>query len=804
MRFDLWQNSRIWPAIKSNFIFLTGLLWLLLLLSALVVQVLAEWRTQERIFNDRSAAVAELLHQRLLQSAGALDSLETIVHVFDVIPFYGAEFSPPSRQASILHPHSASNPKADSEISSLFKSSKDELALIDPKMMPSVNLESGPVDAVLFNQLRGYIKEMMVHYPYISSVTLEPRVERDELLQFEARASSMLGMEYKIQRKQLPGENSGAAPSFYYPLTFKEPMGVGEVALLGMDQYADPVWRSAIDESVHRQTWAMTKPYSVNHERVFVLLKAVFSTASPSSDVQIRHTQAAHVLSMTINAQQLLKEDEWPASTMSLHIYNAHYPAIDPMGTMALFHAGSGGASVFFPQLHFSQHADNHLQPYIIETSRQLGWDLFRTTATIMSVCSSFGLALLLAAVISQRHKQQQLARETRDILFREKERALVTLHSINDAVLTVNAHGRIDYANSAAVAVLQQDMSAIKGCYINQVVQLQYDFSSGLTPDPIKLCLQEQRVIDFPETTVLMNESHGQKFIEGSISPLFDLEKHCIGAVVVFRDLGPVRSKALAALEASDKRLRQHQTELAHVTRLTTMGEMASGIAHEINQPLAAILSYNQACIRLLQQAQPDRDEIIRAMQAAALQSKRAGEIITRLRSFVTKKQSLVEPIQVNQHIHNVLTLSEHELRDHQISVHLKLAPALPLVAADGIQVEQVVLNLIRNAMDAMNEMEATDKLLTITSWLEPNRLLVSVRDNGAGLSEQIIDQLFHPFFTTKADGMGLGLTISTSIVESFGGLLSAHSVITGGAEFVFHFPLVAEHNPFIKDAHV
>jgi len=356
--------------------------------------------------------------------------------------------------------------------------------------------------------------------------------------------------------------------------------------------------------------------------------------------------------------------------------------------------------------------------------------------------------------------------------------------------VLTLNSVGEIDYANLAALTALQLDLDNIKGCFIGDVLNLQFEFAEGAIRDPIRTCLNERHIVELPENTVLVSNKDTQKLVEGSISPLFDHEHQFIGAVLVFRDLGHVRRKALAALDASEIRLRVHQAELAHVTRLTTMGEMASGIAHEINQPLTAILSYSQASIRMLKGPRPDIEEIIRAMRSAADQSKRAGEIIARLRSFVTKKRAPLELVNVNQHIQNVLRMSEYDLRDLNVRFEINLAHALPFVAADGIQLEQVVTNLIRNAVDAMNEVAPDKRTIKVTSMLENDRVVVSVQDNGSGIVEDDQSYLFQPFFTTKKDGMGLGLTISTSIVESYGGQLQAHNLPTGGAEFIFYFP--------------
>jgi signal transduction histidine kinase len=815
----LLSINQKWHYIKSKFILLALLLWLILFLLALIVQVVYELKNQEHIFNDKSTTITELVHQRLIQTEVVAGSLETILHIFDVIPFYGSGLSLNSKLAQLRHSHSLNDKRPRAEIEALFKSSTSGLSLMDVES-PSFTVDSGNFDAVLFNLLRGYVKDMIVQYPHISSVTVEPRVEHNELSQFEDHAGSILAMNYKIKTPDqalnkapnqssisgvdtnkgtppLTTSNSIAQRGFYYPVMFKEPMANKDIDQLGVDKYSDPIWRAAIDRSIRTQKYAITQPFTIANDRFFVLLKAVFSTFSPSSDLDIRHTQASHVLSITINPIKLLDEDELPPSNMMVRIYSGDYLANDPNGKMAVFNPEAAPGFRFnwtnyvFPVLHFSHKNVSAQQPYFIEASRQLGWELFNGTSTLISAFISLCISFLTAVIIRLRDQQRELRKNTNQIIFREKERALVTLHSINDAVLTLNFLGCVNYANTAALSLLRKDMSSINGLYIGRVLNLQYDFPSSAISDPIQTCLNEKRIVDFPENTMLNTDQDTPKLIEGSVSPLFDLERQCIGAVLVFRDLGPVRKKALAALEASEKRLRQHQSELAHVTRLTTMGEMASGIAHEINQPLTAILSYNQACIRLLEEPQPDKHEIIRAMQSAALQAKRAGKIISRMRSFVTKKRAPIEAIDINQIIQNVVMLIQYDLRDHEVEIITDLPRSASLIAADGIQIEQVIVNLIRNAMDAMSQTEPSKKIITLRSIQEFDRVLVSVKDNGSGISIENSDKLFNPFFSTKKDGMGLGLTISTSIVESYGGQLSGRNSSDGGAEFIASFPI-------------
>jgi C4-dicarboxylate-specific signal transduction histidine kinase len=254
---------------------------------------------------------------------------------------------------------------------------------------------------------------------------------------------------------------------------------------------------------------------------------------------------------------------------------------------------------------------------------------------------------------------------------------------------------------------------------------------------------------------------------------------------------MGSICKKTFENADADDKKIRQHRTELAYVARLNSMGEMATGIAHEISQQLTAILSYSQACIQLLQDEESDTDEIVEILRSTVLQAKHAGEIIKRLRAFVTKQTRQTESVDLNQVVRNILTLSEHALHNRKVNVKTNLAHALPLVDADGIQLEQVVLNLLRNSVDAMDASAISEKIIFISTWVEQDRVAISVRDVGHGIPPSVQDQLFHSFFTTKTDGMGIGLKISYSIIETYGGTLTSRNLPEGGAEFRFSLPL-------------
>lgn len=233
-------------------------------------------------------------------------------------------------------------------------------------------------------------------------------------------------------------------------------------------------------------------------------------------------------------------------------------------------------------------------------------------------------------------------------------------------------------------------------------------------------------------------------------------------------------RRRAEIELRQKEKEVADAREHLAHMARLSTMGEMAAGIAHEINQPLAAISAYAQGCKRMLDSGMTDVADLSEPLEKIATQAIRAGEVIRRLRSFIKKSASELELMDANELVSEVVQLAEVDARKHGIPVHLHLAEHLPEVRVDPVQLQQVILNLIRNALEAMEETPRTRARVDVYTALEESgQISIRVVDTGPGLSEDVLKRVFDPFFTTKSTGMGMGLSISHSIITAHGGQL-------------------------------
>jgi C4-dicarboxylate-specific signal transduction histidine kinase len=244
--------------------------------------------------------------------------------------------------------------------------------------------------------------------------------------------------------------------------------------------------------------------------------------------------------------------------------------------------------------------------------------------------------------------------------------------------------------------------------------------------------------------------------------------------------------------LQQAQQTLFTTQVELARVSRVTTMGELAASIAHEINQPLTAITNNGSACLRLLANSSLDPVVLRRALEEIISDGSRASAVLAGIRAFIKKAPAAKQVVDINEVIQEVLALVGPELRKNRSSVERQLTKTLPLVTADRVELQQVLLNLIMNGIEAMAEV--TDRprpcLIGVQSRIdESGNVLVSVSDSGTGLRSEG-DRIFTPFFTTKANGMGMGLSISRSLIESQGGRLWAESNSPHGAVFSFTLP--------------
>ncbi|MGA3089791.1 MAG: ATP-binding protein [Terriglobales bacterium] len=250
---------------------------------------------------------------------------------------------------------------------------------------------------------------------------------------------------------------------------------------------------------------------------------------------------------------------------------------------------------------------------------------------------------------------------------------------------------------------------------------------------------------------------------------------------------------KQMAEQRRTEEALQLTRTELARVVRITTIGELTASIAHEVNQPLAAVVANADACVAWLALESPNLLEARAAAERTTQGATRASEVIVRIRSLINKATPEKVPVQINEVIKEIAALALGQASKNNVSLVLELTPDLEPVLGDKIQLQQVILNLAMNAIEAMNSVDDRPRQLLIRSRRQDCDVQVSVHDSGVGVAPELMARLFEPFFTTRSQGIGMGLPISRSIIEAHGGRLWAESTLNQGSDFRFVLPSAA-----------
>jgi len=391
-----------------------------------------------------------------------------------------------------------------------------------------------------------------------------------------------------------------------------------------------------------------------------------------------------------------------------------------------------------------------------------------------------------LAAANQELRKEIAHRKHAQEDLRSSEEKHRVIVETANDALVSMDEKGAILLANSATRRIFGHDPLELVG---KPMTVLMPEMMRKLHETGFKRYLDTgERHLNWQSVQVTAQRKDGQEFpAEVSFGELTS-DGHRVFTGFI-RDISE-RKEAEDQLRASERDLQVTQAELARVSRLTTMGELAASIAHEVNQPLTAVINNGSACLRLLANKSLEPEVLRRALEGIIADGTRASAVLARIRGFIKKEPAQKGELDINEVIQEALVLAGHELYESQVLPEHQLQRDLPSVLADRVQLQQVLLNLIMNGIEAMGGVTDRPRLLGVKSRIDDSgEVLVAVSDSGIGFGSEL-DRVFNPFFTTKANGMGMGLSISRSLVESHGGRLWAAPNSPHGAVFSFTLP--------------
>jgi two-component system, LuxR family, sensor kinase FixL len=357
------------------------------------------------------------------------------------------------------------------------------------------------------------------------------------------------------------------------------------------------------------------------------------------------------------------------------------------------------------------------------------------------------------------------------------------------DAIVIIDHQGLITTFNASACRIFGYQSAEVMG---RNVSMLMSQADAGQHDEYLRhhLATGEARVIGIGRDVVARRRDGSEFPASLAVGRIADAQPPRF--VGLLHDLTP-RRREEQQRRTAEAAVRDARERLTHVGRLSTLGEMTTGLAHELNQPLTAIATYARAAERLAQQGPAQLEEVVGALRHITTQALRAGEIIKRLRALVRHRQTQEELLDLNTLVRELVVLAESDARLHDVQLRLELAADLPAVLGDPIQLQQVMLNLLRNAIDAVCAEPALERSIQLRTTLASEGVELSVLDSGPGIDPLIHERLFEPFATTKPEGTGLGLAISRSIVESHGGRLAWRANLPCGSCFYFTLPAVS-----------
>lgn len=384
---------------------------------------------------------------------------------------------------------------------------------------------------------------------------------------------------------------------------------------------------------------------------------------------------------------------------------------------------------------------------------------------------------------VTNRRLSEEIAerRRAEEVLRKERDFSAAILDTVDAIVVVLDPLGRLVRCNRCCETITGYSESEIKGKYVWDV------FLDPSIVDQIKPVFDAlvKKKEDSKHENYWRVKNGTRRLIDWSNTVIVDDQQNAEYVIATGIDV--------TDRQHAEELHHQRMIELAHVSRLSTMGQMATEIAHELNQPLCAIASYGDTCLRMYESKNSSPDEVRRVLKEITSQAERAGEVIRRVRKFVRKDNGDRAPVSLNDVINDVVRLTQVEARWNQVTVSAQTPDFLPPVLADKILIEQVILNLVRNAIEAIAGAKAPRREITISTGLRDGATLeVSVEDSGPGIPPQGAEKLFQPFFTTKPQGMGMGLSLSRSIAVAHGGDLSVEPGVATGAKFRLVLPAI------------
>jgi len=625
------------------------------------------------------------------------------------------------------------------------------------------------------DRIRSYARKMLAQYPYIFMFEIVEKVPHNKVESFAEHYRKNIypnfevkGFSYETDRDWQPLK----ATPYHMPIVFMEPFPEESQKVMGLDLSSNAFFMRALEDSELLNSSVSSDPFElVEGDRAYIIHRPI-----PSPDKGVQYFPGAYGAEgqfavLVVRADALLDRVHHPLRGMRELLYRSEYDETDPHGHLYLYEAPATSSleSILFPRLRLSMMLDSTSQPFALLVEHQLGWGIIswgKLGITLLVALFTFWMMMVYARLFL-RH---ELARANRYL-------------QISKAMIVgLDRNGNVNLINKRGCEILGYSEKEIlsRNWFVTTLPDKSRDEVFGAFK---KIIAGEIEPLKKYENELLTK--HGElRYIDWNNS----IEKDSKGVIVGTLSSGQDITDRKHAEEASQ---RYHQ-DMAHVMRLSTMGEMATGMAHELNQPLTALVSYCGTAASLVSSLPSPPRQLSDIISRAMEQAHRAGDIIRHLRELVRKEDESKETFDLSQVIQSVIMFLKWEAQEADVQVELLPDGQSHKVMANKIQIEQVLINLVRNSLEAIVDAKISEGRVVIqTRLLQSGMIKVTVTDNGPGVDETMTETIFDQFQTSKKAGMGIGLSLSRTIIENHGGKLWLDTTHQNGALFCFELPV-------------
>ena len=622
-------------------------------------------------------------------------------------------------------------------------------------------------------RIRRYAQEMLKTYPFIFMFEIVEKVPDDKITALIEHYRKNVYPKFQVKGFSYESDRQWQSirkTTYHLPIVFMEPFPKESRKVLGLDLSSNNFFMRALRESEVRNQAVASDPFKL----VEGYLGYIIHRPIPASNAQTQPHSTSNegdtqFAVLVVRADSLLDSSPQLLPGMRELLYKETFSEQDPKGYLQRRGEARAGwvASKIFPHLRVRMQVDSVSQPFVLLVDQQLGWWVIswgKLGFSLLLALFTFGVMLAYARL----YFRGEIARANR---YLQISRAMI---------IGLDRNGNVNLINPRACEILGYDETELMG----------QNWFTTVIPDSNR----DEVYRDF--LRIVSGDSEPSKRYENDVVTKSgetrridwnnDIDVNKRGEVIGTLSSG----QDITERKRAEEQAQRQQRDMAHFMRVSTMGEMATGMAHELNQPLTALVSYCGTAKALIKSLASPPTRITEILSSAIEQAHHAADIIRHLREFVSKNDGAVEIFDLNNMIVELVMLLRWEIQESGGTIQVIPDPRHCRVKACKIQIEQVLVNLLRNSLDALRDSKTEGRVVVRSRLSEDGMIEVTVTDNGPGIEASIAETLFQPFHTTKKTGMGIGLSLSRSIIETNGGKLWMDSDYTDGASFGFSLP--------------